>query len=155
MLRHTHTHTCGHTQTCPHMECIESFFTLQFVLWQLLRTWLWPELTEHLRPPAHRRTHPHTKRVRQRKSVTVSWPWAPWDSQTPLWKTDTDHTQKKKKNSEQCRLSFLSLSRPTLRKRATHKTTREVMDYFLGDTLQNPLPYMHAHNVATSKIRAE
>lgn len=60
-----------------------------------------------------------------------------------------------KKNSEQCRLSFLSLFRPTLRKRATHETTRHVMDYVLGDPLQNPSPYMRIHNVAASKIRAE
>lgn len=31
---------------------VESFFTLQFVLWQLLCGLLWPELTEHLHPPA-------------------------------------------------------------------------------------------------------
>lgn len=139
-----------HTQTCPHMECIESFFTLQFVLWQLLCTWLWPELTEHLRPPAHRRTHTHawnrpSAEVGDRE-LTLSTMGLP---------NSTVKDRHTKKHSEQCRLSFLSLSRPTLRKRATHKTTRKVMDYFLGDTLQNPLPYMRVHNVATSKIRAE
>lgn len=63
---------------------IGSSFTLQFVLWQLLCRWLWPELTEHLQPPAWK--HARLKVIRQRNCATVSWPWTPQESLTLLRK---------------------------------------------------------------------
>lgn len=121
---------CARTHThCPDMVYIESFFILKFVLWQLLSTWLWPELTEHLQPPAHR-PHAHTYRHETCPSAEVTdWQVDP----------DPDHYGKDRKKYSHC---FFSLFRLAITQNMPHKKPHLALDELQRSIWQKSLVIM-------------